>query len=89
MQVQIELTIIALSLWLIVFLGLACIVYSLISIWKENRFGWPLGGIIWFTVVIIGSCALIALLAGYDQKAKSMEKVSHHMEAVYSPSKAQ
>ena len=23
-----------------------CVVYSLISIWKENRFGWPLRGII-------------------------------------------
>jgi hypothetical protein len=26
--------------------------------WKENCFGWPLRGIIWFTVVIVGSCAL-------------------------------
>jgi hypothetical protein len=57
--------------------------------WKEDRFGWPLGGIIWFTVVIIGTCALIALLAGYDQNVKSMEKVSHRMEAVHFPSKAQ
>jgi hypothetical protein len=40
--VQPQLTIIALSLWLIVFLGLTCVVFSLISMWKENRFGWPL-----------------------------------------------
>src|SRR5215813_7052190 len=33
--------------------------------WKENRFGWPLRGIIWFTLAIAGSCAVIALLAGY------------------------
>jgi hypothetical protein len=72
--VQPDLTIIALSLWLIVFLGLTCVVYSLVSMWKENRFGWPLRGIIWFTVAIIGSCALIALLAGYLQNAKSTEK---------------
>ena len=72
----------ALSLWLIVFLGLTCVVYSLISMWKENRFGWPLRGIIWFAVATIASCAIIALLAGYVQKARSFEKVSHRMEAV-------
>jgi hypothetical protein len=46
--------------------------------WKENRFGWPLRGIIWF-VAIAGSCAVIALLAGYVQKAKSSENVSHRV----------
>jgi hypothetical protein len=76
------LTIIALSLWLIVFLGLTCVVFSLVSMWKENRFGWPLRGIIWFTVAIAGSCAAIALLAGYVQKARSLEKVSRRVEAV-------
>jgi hypothetical protein len=49
---------------------------------EENRFGWPLRGIIWFTVAIIGSCAVIALLAGYAQKARSLEKVSRRVEAV-------
>jgi hypothetical protein len=49
--------------------------------WKENRFGWPLKGIIWFTFAIIVSCA-IALLAGYVQKARSLEKISHRVEAV-------
>src|SRR5262245_21037098 len=66
---QPHLTIIALSLWLIVFPGLTCVVFALISMWKENRFGWPLRGMIWFTVAIPGSCAVIALLAGYSQKA--------------------
>jgi small-conductance mechanosensitive channel len=80
--VETELTIIALSLWLILILGLTCVVYSLISMWKENRFGWPLRGIIWFTVAIVGSCAIIALLAGYVQKARSLEKVTHRVEAV-------
>jgi hypothetical protein len=79
---QPELTIIALSLWLIVVLGLTCLVYSLVSMWKENHFGWPLRGIIWFTVVIVASCALIALLAGYAQKARSLEKVTHHVESL-------
>ena len=79
---QTHLTIMALSLWLIVFLGLTCVVFSLVSMWKENRFGWPLRGIIWFTVAIAGSCAIIALLAGYVQKAKSLEKVSRRVEAV-------
>ena len=76
------LTIIALSLWLIVFLALTCVVFTLVSMWKENRFGWPLRGIIWFTLAIAGSCAVIALLAGYVQKAKSSEKVSRRVEAV-------
>ena len=79
---QVELTIIALSLWLIVFLVLTCVFYSLVSMWKENRFGWPLRGIIWFAVAIVGSCAIIGLLAGYEQTARSLEKVSHRVEAV-------
>ena len=79
---QPQLTIIALSLWLIVFLGVSCVLYSLVSMWKENRFGWPLRGIIWFTVAIAGSCAVIALLAGYVQKTKSLEKVRRRLEAV-------
>jgi len=56
----------------------------LVSMWKENRFGWPLRGIIWFTVAFIGSCAVIALLGGYVQKTKSLEKVTHRVEAVTS-----
>ena len=81
---QPELTIIALSLWLIVFLGITCVVLSLVSISKENRFGSPLRGIIWFTVAIAGSCAVIALLAGYVQKARSLERVSHRVGRVSS-----
>jgi predicted ferric reductase len=81
-QVQPELTFRALSHLLIVFLGVILVVLSLVSMWKENRFGWPLRGIIWFTVAVIGSCAVIALLAGYVQKARSLEKVSHRVEAV-------
>jgi hypothetical protein len=50
--------------------------------WKENRFSWPLRGIIWFSVAIIGSCAIIALLAGYVQKVRPLEKVSPRVEAV-------
>lgn len=88
-HLQPELTIIALSLWLIVFLGLTGIAYSLVSIWKENRFGWPLRGILWFAVAIVGFCAVIALLAGYVEKARSLETVTHRVEAVtsgdYSP----
>ena len=75
--VQVELTIIASSLWLIVFLGVTCVVYSLVSMWKENRCGWPLRGVIWFTVAIVGSCTILALLAGYDQTIRSLRKLSH------------
>jgi hypothetical protein len=80
--VQPELTFRALSYLLIVFLGIIPVVLSLISMWKENRFGWPLRGIIWFTIAIAGSCAVIGLLAGYVQKARSLEKVTHRVEAV-------
>jgi hypothetical protein len=69
---------------MIVLLGLTCVVYALLSICKENRFGWPLRGIIWFTVAIIGSCAVIALLAAYVQKTRSLRKISHRVEPVAS-----
>jgi hypothetical protein len=82
--VEPELTIIALSLWMIVLLGLTCVVCALLSICKENRLGWPLRGIIWFTVAIIGSYAVIALLAGYVQKTRSLRKISHRVEPVTS-----
>ena len=82
---QPHLVIIALSLWLIVFLSLTCVVYSLLSMWKENHFGWPLRGIIWFTLAIAGSCAIIALLAGYMQKARALEKISRSVKSVTRP----
>jgi hypothetical protein len=49
---------------------------------QENRQGQPISGMIWFTVAIIGSCAVIVLLAGYVQKARSLEKVTHRLEAI-------
>ena len=49
---------------------------------EGESLGWPLRGIIWFTVAIAASCAVIALLAGYVQKTRLVEKVSHRMEAV-------
>jgi hypothetical protein len=76
-EIQPELTFRALSYLLIVSLAVVLVVMSLVSMWKENRFGWPLRGIIWFTLAIVGSCVTIALLAGYAQKARSLEKVSH------------
>jgi len=79
--VEPELTIIALTLGLIAFLGLTCVVYALVSMGKENRFGRPLKGIIWFTFAVIVSCA-IALLAGYVPKARSLEKITHRVETV-------
>jgi len=81
-QLQPDLTFKVLSHLLIVFLSIGLVAFTLVSMWKENRFGWPLRGIIWFTVAIIGSCALIGLLAGYDQTVRSLEKVSHRVEAV-------
>jgi hypothetical protein len=70
------------SLWLIVFLGLTLIALSLVSMWKEKRDGQPLKGIVWFALTVVVFCAIIALLAGYVQKARSLEKVSHRVETV-------
>lgn len=77
-----ELTIIALSLWLIVLLGLTSVVYSLVFIWKKSCFGWAVRGIFWFTVAIVSSCLVIVLLARYVQNGRTLEKVSDHVEAV-------
>jgi len=54
--------------------------------WKENRQGEPLNGIIWFALAMIGFCAF-GFLASYLQKARSLEKVSHRIEAVWLSSK--
>jgi hypothetical protein len=81
-QLQPELAFRALSLLLITLLAVILVVFTLISMWKENRFGWPLRGIVWFYLAIIGSCVVIALLAGYAQKARSIERVTHRVEAV-------
>jgi len=81
-QLPPELTFRAISLLLITFLAVIVLIFTLLSMWKENRFGWPLRGIIWFYLIIVGSCAVIALLAGYAQTARSIEKVTHRVEAV-------
>jgi multisubunit Na+/H+ antiporter MnhB subunit len=81
-QLQPDLAFRALSLLLITLLAIILVVFTLVSMWKENRFGWPLRGIVWFYLVIIGSCAVIGLLAGYVQKARSLERVTHRVEAV-------
>jgi small-conductance mechanosensitive channel len=83
-QVQTELTLRGSSLLLVVFLGLTLIALSLVSMWKESRHGQPLKGIIWFALAIVGFYAVIALLAGYVQKARSLEKVSHRIVTVSS-----
>lgn len=67
---------------LIVLLGVTLIALSLISMWKESRHGQPLKGIVWFALAIVAFYAVIALFAGYVQKAGVLEKVFHRMEAV-------
>ncbi len=78
---QPELALRASSLWLLVLLGLTLIALSLVSMWKESRHGRPLKGIIWFALAIVGFYAVIVLLAGYVQKARSLEKNSHRIVA--------
>ena len=81
--VQPELALGASSLLLIVFLGITLIALSLVSMWKESRYGQPVKGSIWFALAILGFCAFV-LLAGYLQKARSLEKISHRVEAATS-----
>jgi uncharacterized membrane protein YqjE len=45
-QMQSELTFTALSLLLITLLAVTLVVFALVSMWKENRFSWPLKGTI-------------------------------------------
>jgi small-conductance mechanosensitive channel len=73
-QLQPDLAFRALSLLLLTLLAVILVVFTLISMWKENRFGWPLRGIVWFYLVIVGSCAVITLLAGYVQTARSLQQ---------------
>jgi hypothetical protein len=54
-QLPPEITFSALTLLLLTFLAVILVVFTLISMWKENRFGWPLRGIVWFYLVIVGS----------------------------------
>ena len=77
-----ELTLRALSYGLVALLAITLLVLSLISIRKENRRGEPIGGMIWFGLAMIGFCAVIVLLAGYAQRARSIERVSHRVEAM-------
>ena len=79
---DVELTLRALSYGLVVLLTITLLVLSLISIRKENRRGEPIGGMIWFSLAMIGFCAVIVLLAGYVQKARSLENATHRVEAV-------
>jgi hypothetical protein len=48
---------------------------------RETRVRLPTG-IIWVTVAIAAFCAVIALLAGYLQKARLLERVSHPAQTV-------
>jgi hypothetical protein len=79
-----ELTLRALSYRLVVDLDIRLLALSLISVRKKNRQGQPINRIIRFTVSIVASCVVIALLVGYVEKARSLEKVSHRVEAMTS-----
>jgi small-conductance mechanosensitive channel len=80
-QLQPELPLTALSYGLVVFLGLTLLALSLMSIRKGESSGRASHGIVWFAVSIVSSVAVIALLAGYAQKARSIERVTHRVEA--------
>jgi hypothetical protein len=80
-QLQPELTLNALSYGLVALLAITLLALSFISIREGESSGRASHGIVWFAVAIIGSCAVILLLAGYVQKAR-IERVTHRVEAV-------
>jgi len=80
---QPELTIIALSLWMIVVFAVTAVVYSMVFIWKRFVASAGLLG------ALYGSpwpsrapTVILSLLAGYVQKARSLEKVTNRVETV-------
>jgi hypothetical protein len=79
-QAQSELALRASTYLLLVLLGGMLIVMSLVSMCKENHQELPVNGIIWFTLAIVVVCAFLLLAA----HRKSLEKVSHHIEAISS-----
>ena len=79
---QPELTFRALSYGLIGILGIALVAVWLISMREEHERGEPFKGVLWFSVAIVAFCAVIALVAGYVQKAQWLEKVSQRVEAL-------
>jgi small-conductance mechanosensitive channel len=80
-QLPPEIALRALSYGLVVLLSTILLALSLISIRKGESSGRASHGIVWFAVAITGCFAVIALLAGYAQKARSIERVSHRVEA--------
>jgi hypothetical protein len=62
----------------------ACFIVDLDS--EGDHWVSPLNGIIWFSLAIIGSCIVNALLTRYGQKARSLEKVSRRVEGGHSGS---
>ena len=81
-QLSPEIALRALSYGLVVLLSIILLALSLISIRKGESSGRASHGAVWFAVAIISSVAVIALLAGYMQTARSLEKVTHWVEAV-------
>jgi len=51
-----------------------CVIYPVVSIWKGSRFAWPVGGLIWFSLTIIGCCVIIGFLAGSYHSSQEVEQ---------------
>jgi TRAP-type mannitol/chloroaromatic compound transport system permease small subunit len=81
-QLPPEIALRALSYGLVVLLSITLLTLSFISFRKGESSGRASHGIAWFAVAIISSVAVVALLAGYAQKARSIERVTHRVEAV-------
>jgi cell division protein FtsW (lipid II flippase) len=79
-QLQPELIFKALSLLLIVSLALI-LALSFVSRRKENQFGRPLKGMLWFTLAVICFCAIV-LFADYIEKARTLEIISRRVQAM-------
>ena len=76
---QPDLTFRALGYGIIGLLLIMMLVLALVSMRREERWGEPLPGLFWLTLVVLGLCAFVALSSAY-QSAKSLNKLAPRMQ---------
>lgn len=71
----------AASYLLLGLLGVIGFLFSLVSMRRQNQFGHPASGIIWFTLAIVCFCAMIPF-ADYLEEVNALERISRRVEAM-------
>jgi drug/metabolite transporter (DMT)-like permease len=76
---QPELALKALGYGVIGLLLITMLVLTFASMRKEERWGAPLSGLFWLTLVVLGLCTFVALCSAC-QAAKSQKKISPRLQ---------